>query len=80
MESESINFNTPKPGDIFFVRMNNGLIRELNVSLTYVSIIIFTKSFIGAAEILETRTVDSSDHQEYFVHYLNCKVKFLSFD
>jgi hypothetical protein len=29
--------------------------------------------FLDAAEILETRTVDGTDQQEYFVHYLNCK-------
>ena len=34
------------------------------------------KLFIDAAEILETRTVDGTDQQEYFVHYLNCKWKF----
>lgn len=28
---------------------------------------------LDAAEILETRTVDGSDQQEYFVHYLNCE-------
>ncbi|CAF4101411.1 unnamed protein product [Adineta steineri] len=43
--------NSPKPGDTFFVRMNNGAIHT--------------------AEILETRTADGTDQQEYFVHYLN---------
>jgi len=31
--------------------------------------------FLDAAEILETRIVDGTDQQEYFVHYLNCKFK-----
>jgi hypothetical protein len=31
--------------------------------------------FLDAAEILETRVVDGTDQQEYFVHYLNCKFK-----
>ncbi|CAF1228084.1 unnamed protein product [Rotaria magnacalcarata] len=51
MELDSNIPNSPKPGDTFFVRMNNGAIH--------------------AAEILETRAVDGSDQQEYFVHYLN---------
>ncbi|CAF4984912.1 unnamed protein product [Rotaria sp. Silwood1] len=51
MEPDSNIPNSPKPGDTFFVRMNNGIIH--------------------AAEILETRAVDGTDQQEYFVHYLN---------
>lgn len=31
--------------------------------------------YLDTAEILETRTVDGTDQQEYFVHYLNCKYK-----
>jgi len=67
-----IETNSPKPGDTFFVRMNNGAIRKL------LKLFIFNKKFIfflDAAEILETRIVDGTDQQEYFVHYLNCKFR-----
>jgi hypothetical protein len=67
-----IETNSPKPGDTFFVRMNNGIIREL---LFLFFIRYHLELFLDAAEILETRTVDGTDQQEYFVHYLNCKLR-----
>lgn len=38
----------------------------------YLFSIISSILFSDAAEILETRAVDGTDQQEYFVHYLNC--------
>jgi hypothetical protein len=72
MEIESNIPNSPKPGDTFFVRMNNGSIRELWLLLFLLTM----RWFLDAAEILETRAVDGTDQQEYFVHYLNCKLRF----
>jgi hypothetical protein len=69
MEIDTNLPNSPKPGDTFFVRMNNGAIRELLLSVFYHLI----RLFLDAAEILETRVVDGTDQHEYFVHYLNCK-------
>ena len=34
-----------------------------------------TELSVDTAEILETRAVDGTDQQEYFVHYFNCKIK-----
>jgi hypothetical protein len=73
MEIDSNVPNSPKPGDTFFVRMNNGVIRELS----FIIYIFHKNTSIDTAEILETRTVDGTEQQEYFVHYLNCKSDFL---
>ncbi len=48
----------------------------MNYSLLFIFIM---NLFLDAAEILETRAVDGTDQQEYFVHYLNCKLKLIFF-
>ena len=69
MDTESHVPNSPKPGDTFFVRMNNGSVRKLRVirSVSHHGI------RLDAAEVLEARPIDGTDQQEYFVHYLNRK-------
>ena len=69
MELDTNISNSPKPGNTFFVRMNNGAIRKC---LLFAPRIVNRSCFLDAAEILETRTTDGTDQQEYFVHYLNC--------
>ena len=41
--------------------------------LLQLAVLRMTTFRLDSAEILETRTVDGTDQQEYFVHYLNCK-------
>lgn len=43
-----------------------------SVSLIFISLIANSVFLPDAAEILETRTTNGTDQQEYFVHYLNC--------
>jgi hypothetical protein len=53
---------------------------ELSVSYYYfylLSFLINIKFSIDAADILETRAVDGTDQQEYFVHYHNCMLRFI---
>lgn len=69
MENDTTVPNSPKPGDTFHVRMNNGAIRKY-MSIGEQSSL---NSHLDTAEILETRSVDGTGQQEYFVHYLNCK-------